>query len=138
MELKQTVRECGTINGFNYAYCKLLAKQAEECLYLDFWQKTGKNTTTFQIDLEWIAKLKREVQDHESMKDKNGDKIEIILIENSILESIFKNLESQTKIPSPTIEPCPAISETYDMLENRLKNILVFVKTVKQFLAIFE
>lgn len=155
---QKLVQECGTINAFNYAYCKTIYDHALWLLRSDIVDANGEIFSIFGVETgEWVRRyqerlgatekaneaydfafnLKQAKENGISDCQKTCNASMIIVKKESILPALVEHIEEQTKIKSIVNFSSPSFTDLEE-LRNFSDLVSIFFGQVKEFLAMFE
>lgn len=135
--LQIQVQSCGTIDGFNYAYCKLLYLKAMKLLKTDFFDGNGNvfpinNKSVSVFEKRFAEEEKWDIDDEKLLEQARfiASKKVISLKSNSLFPEIIEQINNQIKTSGP--------SRSNSLTASDIQDVLDYFDKIKEFLAIFE
>ena len=142
------VQSAGTMNGFNFAYCKILYENVLNCLSTDFVYGDGnafpineRSFGDFQKKVEFVKEYNDNFN-HILADEKKQEEWRVVisstvirLQKNSLLPILIENISEQLSIEGVRI---PSTVDEADQVRSLIDDLSAYFTLVKKYLAMFE
>jgi hypothetical protein len=149
LQLRQAiVQNAGTINGFNYAYCKTLYENALKCLSNDFVYDDGNvfpikewSLVEFQKKVEFVKEYTDKYDNSSSDEEKEEEWRGVVrsatlrLKKDSLLLILIDHISEQLNTEGVHIS---SLIVSVDEVKTLINETSAYFAVVKKYLAMFE